>query len=68
MRRKGLWPETAAPTFLPVEIASPGAAVTEAGAAVAEITVVLHNGRQLRCPCGLEDAVLTRLVRLLETV
>jgi hypothetical protein len=34
---------------------------------VAEITVELRNGRQLRCPCGIEDAALTRLVRLLET-
>jgi transposase len=68
MRRKGLWPETDAPSFLPVEIAaSPAEGVTEAGGATAEITVVLRNGRHLRCPWGLEDAALTRLVRLLET-
>ena len=68
MRRKGLWPQTDAPSFLAVEIAAPSAeAATEAGAAVAEITVELRNGRRLRCPCGIEDAALTRLVRLLET-
>ena len=70
MRRKGLWPdaEAAAPSFLPVEIAtSSPETMTAPGAGVAEISVVLRNGRQLRCPCGIEDAALTRLVRLLET-
>lgn len=68
MRRKGLWAEIDVPSFLPVEIAAPStAAVTEPGVAAAEITVVLRNGRQLRCPGGIEDAALTRLVRLLET-
>jgi len=64
MRRKGLWPQTDEPSFLAVEITAPS---EEAGSAAAEITVVLRNGRQLRCPCGIEDATLTRLVRLLET-
>ena len=68
MRRKGLWPETEAPSFLPVEIAAPSTeTVPEPAAVTAEITVVLRNGRQLRCPGGLEDATLARLVRLLET-
>jgi transposase len=66
MRRKGLWPETEAPSFLPVEIAAPSTETAPA-AVTAEITVVLRNGRQLRCPGGLEDATLARLVRLLET-
>lgn len=68
MRRKGLLPETEAPSFLPVEIGAPSTeAVTELAGAAAEITVVLRNGRQLRCPGGIEDAALTRLVRVLET-
>lgn len=68
MRRKGLWPETDAPSVLPVEIEAPSTeAVTEPGVATAEITVVLTNGRQLRCPGLIDDAALTRLVRLLET-
>ncbi|TVQ56808.1 MAG: IS66 family insertion sequence hypothetical protein [Rhodobacteraceae bacterium] len=68
MRRKGLWPETEAPSFLPVEIAAPSTeTVTEPAAVTAEITVVLRNGRQLRCPGGFENATLARLVRLLET-
>ncbi len=49
MRRKELWPETDAPSFLPAEIASsPAEAVMEPGVATAEINVVLCNGRQLR--------------------
>lgn len=69
MRRKGLWSETEVSSFLPVEIAPPSAeAVAEPGGTAAEITVVLRNGRQLRCPCGIEDEALGRLVRLLETV
>lgn len=68
MRRKALWSETDAPSFLPVEIAAPSAdAVTEPGCGAAEVTVVLRNGRQLRYPGGIADAALTRLVRLLET-
>jgi transposase len=68
MRRKGLWPVGEAPSFVPVEIAPPLAeAVTEPGGMAAEIAVVLRNGRQLRCPGGIEDAALIRLVRLLES-
>jgi len=68
MRRKGLWPETDAPSFLPVEIVAPSTtAETELSDVAAEVTVVLRNGRQLRCPVRIEDAALTRLVRLLET-
>jgi len=69
MRRKGLWPTSTAPAFLPVEMAgaSEGAATTEPGVPVAEVTVMLRNGRRLRCPEGIGEAVLVRLVRLLET-
>lgn len=69
MRRKGLWPATEAPVFLPVGMASApeGEVTTETGGATSEITVVLCNGRQLRCPGGIGDAALVRLVRLLET-
>jgi len=69
MRRKGLWPAGEASVFLPVEMAA--ARETEAATApdgtAAEITVVLRNGRQLRCADGIDDAALSRLVRLLET-
>jgi transposase len=70
MRRKGLWPAVDAPVFLPVEMAGTreAAAATEPGWPAVEITVMLRNGRQLRCPEGIGEAVLVRLVRLLETV
>ena len=67
MRRKGLWPAADAPVFLPVEMAAAPEAATEPGGTAAEITVVLRNGRQLRCADGIDDGALCRLVRLLET-
>jgi transposase len=69
MRRKGLWPVSDVPVFLPVEMtrAPEGAAATDSDSAVAEITVVLHTGRQLRCSAEIGEATLVRLVRALET-
>lgn len=69
MRRKGLWPMPDVPVFLPVEMAGAPeeAATTDSSGAVVEITVMLHNGRQLRCSTGIGEATLIRLVRALET-
>lgn len=67
MLRKGLWPASDAAQFLPVEMSAAPEVSAEPGGASAEITVVLRNGRQLRCPDGIGDAALVRLVRLLET-
>ena len=67
MLRKGLWPASDAAQFLPVEMSTAPEVSAEPGGASAEITVVLRNGRQLRCPDGIGDAALVRLVRLLET-
>ena len=67
MLRKGLWPASDAAQFLPVEMSAAPEISAEPGGASAEITVVLRNGRQLRCPDGIGDAALVRLVRLLET-
>jgi len=68
MRRKGLWPTAEVPVFVPVEMAATPerAAGTEPGGYSAEITVMLRNGRQLRCAACIDDAALARLVRLLE--
>lgn len=68
MRRKELWPTADAPMFLPVEMAAAPeeTAASEPCCEAAKITVVLRNGRQLRCPGGIGDAALARLVRLLE--
>ncbi|WP_397544768.1 IS66-like element accessory protein TnpA, partial [Roseovarius salis] len=69
MRRKGLWPAGEGSVFLPVELAPAreAEAARVSGRTAAEITVVLRNGRQLRCADGIDDAALSRLVRLLET-
>ena len=67
LRRKGLWPAANSARFLPVEMAAAPDVTTEPGGTAVEITVVLRNGRQLRCPDGIGDAGLVRLVRLLET-
>ncbi len=70
LRRKGLWPEPGGATFLPVEMAAiPEETVRdEAGAArQSEIAVILRNGRELRCEAGIEEAMLTRLIRAVET-
>ncbi len=69
MQRKRLWPTDEAPVFLPVEMAAAQEAevATELGGEAEEITVVLRNGRQLRCAGGIDDTSLSRLVRLLET-
>jgi transposase len=66
MRRKGLWPKGETAVFLPLEPAQEAEAAREPGATAAEITVVLRNGRQLRCSDGIADASLSRLLRLLE--
>ena len=60
-------PAVRLPVFLPVQMAAAPQVTAERGGASAEITVVLRNGRQLRCLDGIGDAALVRLVRLLET-
>jgi transposase len=70
MRRKGLWPAGEASMFLPVELAPPHEleAARGPGGIAVEITVVLRNGRQLRCTDGIDDASLSRLIGLLEAI
>ncbi|WP_425467213.1 hypothetical protein, partial [Paracoccus gahaiensis] len=62
-----LWQASNAAQFLPIEMTAAPEISAEPGGASAEITVVLRNGRQLRCPDVIGDAALLRLVRLLET-
>ena len=66
MRGKGFWPVDAAPTFLPMEFETQAGSDTTASVTAPEVTVVLRNGRQLRCSDGIDDATLARLVRVLE--
>ena len=70
MRRKGLWPVADAPVFLPVEmdtVQGCAPAARPCDSEMPQITIVLRNGRELRCSGGIDDAALSRLVRLLET-
>jgi transposase len=70
LRRKGLWPCSGETVFLPLEPAPEAPKVRshhQAASARPLIEIVLRNGRELRCPGGLGDADLVRLVRLLET-
>ena len=70
MRRKGLWPVTDAPVFLPVEMDTAQECVPTprpCDSEMPQITIVLRNGRELRCSDRIDDSALSRLVRLLET-
>jgi len=70
MRRKGLWPVADAPVFLPVEMETAQQCAPTArpcDSAIPQITIALRNGRELRCSDRIDDAALSRLVRLLET-
>ncbi len=66
LRRKRLWPRADATTFLPVEIEGSDIGAVVPGAGSCEITVVLGNGRQIRCGSGLGEADLVRLIRAVE--
>ena len=70
LRRKGLWPHRGEmPVFLPVELAAAEIVDTTTGTktpAVAEVTIVLANGRQLRCRADLPETELACLLRVIE--
>ena len=70
MRRKGLWPVASAPVFLPVEMDTAQECASTArpcDSEMPQITIVMRNGRELRCSDRIDNAALSRLVRLLET-
>lgn len=66
LRRKLLWPRAEATNFLPVEIDGTDTGPEALGAGSSDITVVLGNGRQIRCGSGIGDADLARLIRVVE--
>ena len=66
LRRKRLWPRAEATMFLPVEIEGADISAVVPGAGSCEITVVLRNGRQIRCGSGFGEADLVRLIRAVE--
>ena len=67
MKDKGLWPEPAGIAFLALD--APEQPVTSSprpdGSLPAEIGFA--NGRTLRCPPGMGEADIMRLIRLVET-
>jgi len=69
LKRKGLWPVGDGAVFLPLDLLQePEAKVSfglkEFGSSLVEIS--LTKGRQLRVPSTLDDATLTRLIRVVE--
>lgn len=68
LRRKGLWPCSGDTIFLPLEmaVAEPEASGATGPAERREITVILRNGRELRCEAGIGELQLTRLIRVVE--
>lgn len=67
LRDKGLWPEPEGTAFLAFETTDlPVASKPEpANSSPAEISFA--NGRVLRCPAGMAEADIMRLIRLVET-
>ena len=69
LRAKALWPEDASQEFVAVELlpaCRDGEPVDVRETASSQITVILPNGRELRCRETIGDAALSRLLRLLE--
>ncbi len=70
LKRKGLWRVEEGPVFLPVELPSAGEPerADPCGDLISgPVEIVLRNGRQLRVTGSLSDAVLSRLIRLVES-
>lgn len=70
LKRKGVWPAEDGAVFLPLDFSpEPEAEVQpgfeEFGSGFVEIA--LTKGRQLRVPCTLDDAMLARLIRVVES-
>lgn len=65
LRDKGLWPDGEGTAFLALDVPEFSVAPTPANSAPAEICFA--NGRTLRCPAGMAEADIMRLIRLVET-
>ena len=68
LRRKGMWPRSEGPVFLPVEhvVEEPSRPPDAEPKEASRFEIVLGNGRTLRCHEGIEDDDLVRLIRLVE--
>ncbi len=69
LRRKGVWPRSGSVVFLPLEMAGSEdreRPTSDGGAGRGELTIVLTNGRQIRCGGEIDGADLARLIRIVE--
>lgn len=69
LRRKGVWPRSGNAVFLPLEMAASeerAIPTPDGGAGRGELTIVLANGRQIRCGGEIDCADLARLIRIVE--
>lgn len=65
LRDKGLWSDAEGAAFLALDVAEFPVASKPMNSASAEI--VFANGRTLRCPAGMAEADIMRLIQLVET-
>ncbi len=70
LRRKGVWPRLGNAVFLPLEMAGSedrrDISTPSGGAGRGELTIMLANGRQIRCGGEIDGADLARLIRIVE--
>ena len=69
LRQKGVWPGRGGDAFVAVEllpVPADACAPAAGEASMSEVTIILGNGRQLRCRETIGDAELSRLLRVLE--
>lgn len=67
LRDKGLWPDAAGAVFLALDAPERPVASRLALSNSALAEIVFANGRTLRCPGGMGEADVVRLIQLVET-
>lgn len=67
LKDKGLWPEPKGTAFLALDVPELPVASKPVSASSASVEVDFANGRVLRCPAGMAEVDILRLIRLVET-
>jgi transposase len=67
LKDKGLWPDPVGTEFLALDVPEFSVASKPAPANSAPAEISFANGRTLRCPPGMAEADIMRLIRLVET-
>ena len=67
MKDKGLWPDPEGTEFLALDVPEFSVASKAAPANSTPAEISFANGRTLRCPPGMAEADIMRLIRLVET-